>query len=228
MCFSASASFTTAVILAPVAALTLITAIRHDQRYLGFAVFPMFFGIQQALEGGLWLSIASGATATTYRYATGFLFFAYFFWPFWVPLSTYLVETKGSRKLIFLAFSVCGAALGLSLFIPLLFLDEPLPIQIIKHSINYNSPLIWDGIVARTPIRVVYAIIVCTPMLLSSIKPVRVFGALITLSVIGGFLVASYAFTSIWCFFAALISCYVFFIVRAASKGVPFGRPGAI
>ncbi|WP_319003898.1 DUF6629 family protein [Ruegeria profundi] len=228
MCFSASASFATAAVLMPVAAITLTTASRYNRKYLGFAVFPLFFGIQQALEGGLWLSLGQGGPETTHWFAIGFLFFAYFFWPFWVPLSAYFVEPKRHLKRIFLIFSLLGALLGAFLFAPLLFLDEPLPIHIVQHSIHYSSPLMWDSIMLRTLIRGVYAIIVCAPILLSSISAVRMFGFLTTLSVIGGFVVAHYAFTSIWCFAAAILSCYVLFIIREASKSVPTHRPNEI
>lgn len=209
----------------PVAAITLTTASRYNRKYLGFAVFPLFFGVQQALEGGLWLSLGRDAPETTHWFAIGFLFFAYFFWPFWVPLSAYFVETKRHLKRVFLIFSLFGALLGVSLFVPLLLQGEPLQIQIVRNSIHYSSPLIWDSIVQRTLVRGVYAIIVCAPILLSSISAVRVFGFLITLSVIGGFLVAHYAFTSIWCFAAAILSCYVLFIVREASNSVTVRRP---
>ncbi len=228
MCFSASASFAAAAVLAPVAAVTLTTALRGDRRYLGFAVFPLFFGIQQALEGGLWLSIGREDPQLMHWYAIGFLFFAYFLWPFWVPLSTSIVEPDRGRRRKFIVASVLGGLLGLSLFVPLLFLAEPLPIQIVKQSINYNSPLVWDGVVPKAVIRVVYAVIVCVPMLLSSVRPVRIFGALITISVIGGFLFAHYAFTSVWCFFAALLSCYVVFIVREASTATSGSRSAAM
>ena len=224
MCFSASASFATAAVLAPVAALTLTTAHRHDRRYLSFAAFPLFFGIQQVLEGRLWLSIATQDPETMHWFAIGFLFFAYLFWPLWVPLSTAFVEPERNRRRVFFAFFVIGALLGLSLFVPLLFLAEPLPVRIERHSIQYNAPIIWDDAVPRTLVRVAYAIIVCTPLLFSSIKAVRVFGVLITLSVIGGFLVAHYAFTSIWCFVAAILSCYIYFVVRDGSARVPEGR----
>ena len=57
MCFSAAASFATAAVLIPLGGYTLKTAWQKDQRYLGWASFPLFFGIQQALEGGVWLAL---------------------------------------------------------------------------------------------------------------------------------------------------------------------------
>ena len=47
MCFSASASFTTAVVLTPVGIYTVKTALQNDRRFLGFALFPLLFGVEE-------------------------------------------------------------------------------------------------------------------------------------------------------------------------------------
>jgi hypothetical protein len=218
MCFSATASFTTAATLMPVAAYTIGTAFKADKRYLGFAVFPLFFGIQQFLEGGLWLKIGQPDTARTHLYALGFLFFAYFVWPFLVPFAAFLVETRRNRRRVFLGLSIFGFLLGLSLFVPLLLNPDWVPLRIVKHSIDYNSRLIWEGIVPYTVIRVIYASIVCLPLLFSSEKHIRNFGVIITLSVIAGFAFAQYAFTSVWCFMAAILSIYLLIAMRGVSR----------
>ncbi len=218
MCFSATASFTTAAVLMPVAAYTIGTVLRTDRRYLGFAIFPLFFGIQQALEGGLWIEIAQSDPVQSHAYALGFLFFAYLVWPFLVPFSAFLIERHKNRKVVFLAMSVLGLLLGLSLFAPLLVNPDWVPLRVVKYSIDYNSRLIWEGVVPYSVIRVVYACIICLPLLFSSEKHIRIFGLIITLSVIAGFAFAHYAFTSVWCFMAAIVSIYVLFAVRFVSR----------
>ncbi|MCC1491460.1 DUF6629 family protein [Cognatishimia sp. F0-27] len=214
MCFSATASFTTATLLMPVAAYTIRTAWMADRRYLGFAVFPLFFGFQQFLEGGIWMTIGQPDAARLHLFALGFLFFAYFVWPFLVPFATWLVEARKNRRRIFLGLSAFGFLLGLSLFAPLMFHPDWVPLRIEKHSIDYNSRLIWEGIVPYTVIRIIYAGIVCLPLLLSSEKHIRIFGVIITLSVIAGFIFAQYAFTSVWCFMAAIVSSYLLLAMR--------------
>jgi len=218
MCFSATASFTTAAVLLPVAAYTIRSALKADRRYLGFAVFPLFFGIQQALEGGLWIKIAQSDPAQSHLLALGFLFFAYLVWPFLVPFATFLIEPRGKRRMAFLALGALGLLLGLSLFVPLIFNPDWVPLRIVNHSIDYNSRLIWEGIVPYSLIRVVYAGIVCLPLLLSSDKHIKIFGVIITLSVIAGFAFAHYAFTSVWCFMAAIVSAYLVFAMREVSR----------
>lgn len=218
MCFSATASFTAAAVLMPVAAYTIDTALKTDRRYLGFAIFPLFFGIQQVLEGGLWMKIEQAEPAQSHLYALGFLFFAYFVWPFLVPFAAFLIEPRRNPRRLFLALSAFGLLLGLSLFAPLLFNPDWVPLRIVKHSIDYNSQLIWEGVVPYSVIRVVYASIVCLPLLFSSEKHIRIFGVIITLSVIAGFAFAHYAFTSVWCFMAAIVSSYLLFVMRSVSR----------
>lgn len=218
MCFSATASFTAATVLMPVAAYTIGTAWKVDKRYLGFAVFPLFFGIQQFLEGGIWLGIAQPDAAIVHLYALGFLFFAYFVWPFLVPFAAFLIELDKARKRIFLGLSVFGFLLGVSLFVPLLFNPDWVPLRVVNHSIDYNSQLIWEGILPYAIIRVVYAGIVCLPLLWSSERQIRIFGVIITLSVIAGFAFAHYAFTSVWCFMAAIVSGYILVAMRSVSR----------
>ena len=218
MCFSATASFATAALLLPVATYTIRTALKTDRRYLGFAIFPLFFGIQQVLEGGLWIKIAQSDPVQSHVYALGFLFFAYLVWPFLVPFATFLVEPSRKRRMVFLALSALGLTLGLSLFMPLVFNPDWVPLRIVNYSIDYNSRLIWEGIVPYSIIRVVYASIVCQPLLFSSEKHIKIFGVIITLSVIAGFAFAHYAFTSVWCFMAAIVSIYLLFLMRAVSR----------
>ncbi|MHA6261841.1 DUF6629 family protein [Arenibacterium sp. CAU 1754] len=214
MCFSAEASFAASAILVPVGIYTLNTARTANTAYLAFASFPLFFGIQQAVEGWLWLTIPSQTPTATYLPAIGFLFFAYFLWPFLVPYATWRVEPDRMRRRVFAGFCLLGVFLGLSLFVPLLQGPKVLQVGLVKQSILYDPTLIWDGVVSRTVLRVVYAIAICVPMMLSSDRQVQIFGVLITLSVIGGFWFAAYAFTSIWCFFAALLSLYILVVVR--------------
>jgi len=170
------------------------------------------------LEGGLWIKIAQSDPAQSHLLALGFLFFAYLVWPFLVPFATFLIEPRGKRRMAFLALSALGLLLGLSLFVPLIFNPDWVPLRIVNHSIDYNSRLIWEGIVPYSLIRVVYAGIVCLPLLLSSDKHIKIFGVIITLSVIAGFAFAHYAFTSVWCFMAAIVSAYLVLAMREVSR----------
>ena len=201
-------------LLVPTGLWTLRSAWTQDRRLVGLASFPLLFGIQQASEGVLWRAIDRGDVAAQHGPALVFVFFAYLVWPALVPLAGTLAERDPGRRRLLAGLSAAGLALGLSLFVPLLIHGDWLGIGIAQASILYEPRLIWDGLVGHTPIRVVYAAIICGALLLSTDRNIRIFGGLITASVILGFVFAAYAFVSIWCFFAALISLWIVVVVR--------------
>lgn len=214
MCFSAPISFAVSAVLLPLGALTVNFALHNDRRYLALAAFPLLFGIQQAFEGWLWLALGGDHDIALQVPALGFLFFAYLLWPFLVPLAADRVEPSPARQRIFRGFALVGLLFGLSLYLPLLLRPDWLVVSISGQSILYEPVLIYDGYVSRTAVRVFYAIIVAIPLLFSSIASIRLFGILILLSVVVSALFFLYAFVSIWCFFAAVLSLYVIDVLK--------------
>ena len=55
MCFSATASFTTALVLIPVGVYCVNKATSLQKSYWLFALMPLMFGVQQFFEGVVWL-----------------------------------------------------------------------------------------------------------------------------------------------------------------------------
>jgi hypothetical protein len=214
MCFSATASFSAGAILFSVGVYCIKKALDTDKRYLTLAAIPFLFGIQQAFEGGLWLSMANPEGSTAMGMALGFLFFADFFWPFLIPLASALVEIKQWKRRVFLIFSLFGGLFGLSLYLPLLFNPEWLSIQIMQGSILYQLVQIYDAIIPKTGLRLIYIVTVTYPLLASSVNSIRSLGILLLISIVVSILFYSYVFVSVWCFFAAIISLYIFLIMR--------------
>ena len=217
MCFSATASFVAGALLIPAGCYTIDRARRRDPAYLPIASFPLLFGIQQIIEGTLWLAIGGTPGVEVTTAALGFLAFAYFLWPFLVPLAAATVEPRPARRRVFIGLTVMGFAFGASLYLPLLINADWLEVSVLHDSILYEPRLVYDSFAPRSAVRLAYALIVAIPLLLSSITGVRVFGALILISVVGSALAFGYAFVSVWCFFAALLSLCVIAIVR----GIP-------
>ena len=152
--------------------------------------------------------------------AKGFLFFAYFLWPFFVPLAALLVEKNEVRRVLFKVFGITGFLFGASLYVPLLLYPEWVSIVTVKGSILYQTVLIYDEFVSRTAVRVFYAIIVAVPLLFSTVTTLRKFGILIFVSVVVSAMFFAYAFVSIWCFFAAILSAYVVYIIYRETSSV--------
>ncbi len=218
MCYSSSASLVAGGVLIACSAITLPIAWRNSLSLLPLAGYPMFFGIQQIAEGFLWLDLEGYENSNDVLAAMVFLFFAYWFWPAWVPLSVAVAEPDPVRKRVHWVFTMFGLAGGALLYLPILLDPKILQIEFIHHSIRYSIPQVLSSETYRVMARVIYAVIVCAPLLLSSQSPLRVFGLLILISVLLGFSFASYAFTSIWCFLAAGLSVYMIVVLRSLTQ----------
>lgn len=213
MCFSATASFTASAMLVPAGLYCLNEARQMDKPYWLLAVIPLLFGIQQFIEGQLWLALATDNQAAEHLYALGFMFFSHFFWVFWVPLVCYALDEVVWRKRFFLALTAVGVMFGAAMYLPLLINESWLNIAIVKHSITYNARLIFDDVMGDTIPRLVYAFLVIMPLLMSSKKNLNTFGWLVTATIIGTAWFFSHAYVSTWCYFSAISSLYIVFVL---------------
>lgn len=209
MCFSATASFAIAGVLTPIAAYTVHAAQRHDPRWLGMAAFPAAFGLQQAIEGVVWLGLAAEADQIVAIAGRGFLFFSHFFWLAFVPFAVRLIEDNPARRRLLSVLTLAGTVFGLSIVVPALIWRDWLTIAITDGSIDYQTRLIYDGLVGRTPLRVVYALIILGALFASTHREILRFAALILASVLVTTVVWPAVFISVWCFFAAALSAWL-------------------
>jgi hypothetical protein len=222
MCFSAAASFTTSGLLLPVGILWLRKARKIKRGYEPIAAFPLLFGIQQAFEGLVWLSLGGNESIDGHTVALVYLFFAYVLWPFLVPLSAWRIEQGLVRRRLLLLLSLSGLAFGVLLYFPLLLDPDALQFRPVHSSIVYDTALVFDAMVPRSAGRVIYALLVAVPLILSGVRKVRFFGAIVLASMFLSALVFEYAFASVWCFFAALISVYIVQLMNALSARADF------
>lgn len=198
MCFSATASFTAAAILAP-AGLLAISKAKPKERL--FAAVPLIFAVQQAIEGIQWLFIGRGEICTPASY--GFLFFALLVWPILIPLATYLMEPDAKRKQQMVYFGVLGTAVAGCLLV--LTLMGQLSVTIYQNSIFYN--LGYSNLVLGT-LGLLYVISVSSSIR-SSHFWVRATGMVLIFSAALSSLLYTTTFTSTWCFFSAWVSLMV-------------------
>lgn len=196
MCFSASASFGAAGILALAGAATLSKARKPREWPLAFV--PLVFAAQQGIEGLLWLTLPSGHPAGR-PWATSFAVIALIVWPLLTPLAIGLVE--GVRKRQRLILAMMGPGLGVAGYAILDILDHPYMAWPAPHSLVYinDSPF---------PVFMMLAYLAATamPPLFSSNLAIKWFGVVVSLglAVTLGFFFVS--LVSVWCFFAALAS----------------------
>lgn len=213
MCFSATASFAAAAALIPSGLYTIIKARGTDPHHVPFAAFPLAFGVQQVFEGMVWLQMGGHTVLDQQAAALGFTFFSHFFWLLWVPLSVWVLERRKIRRRVNLVVILIGALFGASLYIPLHLYDGWLDVVLIQGSIEYKATLVYDGVLSRLGVRVIYAVLIVAPLIFCSERYIQLFGVLVAMTVAAAVLFYGYAFISVWCFFAAVLSLYLVFAV---------------
>lgn len=205
MCFSATADFASSAVLGAVGVATL-REVKHPRELL-FAVMPLLFGAHQFTEGFVWLglngtlsaAVAHGAGAAYVLYAQGLL-------PFLLPLSVLLLEPTRSKQRQMLGFVMLGGVLMLYMLWGLI--AYPLEISIMQHSIVY-----WNVVTTTTLVAALYVLATCGSLFFSGFSELIVLAWANFIGLLVVMMVKRYAFTSIWCAYAAAVSViiYVFF-----------------
>lgn len=219
MCFSAEASFVSAGILVPASIFALKKSVHMEHNYWVFAMFPVIFGLQQSLEGGVWLFLKVDSHLLQF-FTLSFLFFAMFFWPVWLPLSGYLTERTHSRRRLFFWLTIVGFIFGVSLYLPLLLEPERVSVSVVNLSIDYTVVTIYNAIVSLRTVTLVYAVIVLLPLLLSSDRDHKILGILIAIAGFVSWTFFDLVFVSVWCYFAAVISAYIIYLILRPTPGI--------
>ena len=200
MCFSATASLIagTALTILGVATLRLTT----QKTEAPFAAIPLLFGLQQLVEGVLWLSFKFDAPQLNIAMTYLFSMFSHVLWPIYVPFAIGFLETVAWRRKVIWAFQAIGLLVGLYLLY--LLIDFPVT-AVAEENIVYVSPHFY-----KLPVMFLYLAATCVSCFFSSHTTVRVFGALalILFGIAYGFF--TLALFSVWCFFAAVLSALIF------------------
>jgi hypothetical protein len=202
MCFSATASFTASAVLGVVGVATL----RHvrEPRALLFACVPLLFAVHQFSEGMVWLALEGrlGATAVDHSvflftlYAIGIL-------PLLMPVAVVLMEPPGWRRRVILA--LCGVGAVVFAWDMTGLVVAPTCAVIEQHSITYTNP-----ITSQMWVSLLYILATCGALLLSTHRVVRGYGVLNVIGLTIVHLVKGYAFASVWCFYAAVLSVVLY------------------
>jgi hypothetical protein len=212
MCFSAEASFVVGGVLVPAGVYCIYSAIVKKPSYLGLAVVPLCFGIQQISEGFVWHALDHGDSTDTRTPSLVFLFFALAFWPWWFSLATALMEPLPGRRWILVGLTVLTTVWFWVLYYPLLMGPASLLTTQVApghHSIQYlYENLAVYSYVDKMPLRVLYFLSVALPPLVGSENWGRIPGLVLGATAIAAAILYDYAFVSVWCFFAAVLAIY--------------------
>lgn len=217
MCVSATVSFTMGAVLLPLGVYSFQRAQQKAPSYTALSVFPLAFGIQQILEGIVWLTVDTPQTKLLYLAGYSYLFFSHLFWPAWAPYAVYRLEKRKNLKPVLLAFAVAGVIFGSLLYFPIP-LNHWVEIEIEKGSIRYDTTLLYHRWLPTEVVDFFYVAIVLPPFFIVKDRLIRIFGGLLILSLLIAFILYQYAFASVWCFFVALLSLFIVFVIYQRSK----------
>jgi len=201
MCFSATANFVGSGVLASVGAVTL-TRVKH-RRELLFASLPLLFAIHQFIEGFVWLGLDGILSqAVAHDMGAAFMLYAQGLLPFLLPLSVFLFEPTANSRNRMLPFLILGG--GTTLYILWALTAFPTEIYVKANTIVYMNQA-----TNNTAVGVLYVIATCGSLFFSKIKPMIIFGVANLVILLAVMAVKRYAFTSLWCAYAAVASVII-------------------
>ena len=214
MCFSAAANFVGSGALAAIGVVTL-TKVKH-RRELLFASLPTLFAVHQFIEGFVWLGLDGMLSpAVTHDMGAAFMLYAQGLLPFILPLSVLLFEPDAKSRKRMLPFLAVGVATALYILWALTAFQ--LQVYVRGDSIVYINPA-----TNNTAVAVLYVIATCGSLFFSKVKAMVIFGAANLIILLVVMEVKRYAFTSLWCAYAAIASLIILVYFWKSSSRRPF------
>jgi hypothetical protein len=201
MCFSATANFVGSTVLGAVGVVTL-TRVKH-RRELLFATLPTLFAIHQFIEGFVWLGL-DGILSSTVAHNMGaaFMLYAQGLLPFLLPLSVLLFEPDGKSRRRMLPFVALGG--GTTLYILWALTAYPLQVFVRGNSIVYINQA-----TNNTTVAILYVVATCGSLFFSKVRAMVIFGIANLAILVAVMAFKRYAFTSLWCAYAAIASVII-------------------
>jgi hypothetical protein len=214
MCFSATANFVGSAVLGAVGVVTL-TKVKH-RRELLFASLPVLFAIHQFIEGFVWLGLDGILSpAVAHDMGAAFMLYAQGLLPFLLPLSVLLFEADKTSRRQMLPFLVLGGAT--TLYILWALTAFPLQLYVKGNSIVYINQA-----TNNTAVAVLYVIATCGSLFFSKVRAMVLFGAANLAILLAVMEFKRYAFTSLWCAYAAVASVIILAYFWKSSGERPF------
>ena len=214
MCFSAAGSLALAGSLAAIGTAAVAKSDSGPQRV--FAAIPFLFAAQQAAEAVVWLTMGGGEDTATHQFAVkAFLAVALVIWPIWVAPALRAMERDSSRRRILTILSGFGAIVGISAIV-LLLRWQPTA-RIVGHSISYEYAG-SDNALLHYLLVAAYVATTITPFFVSTMQLSTSIGLTLIASLVAAALIQREALTSVWCFFAAIISGVVLLAVTREAR----------
>lgn len=203
MCFSATASFVGAGVIATIGVATL--GLVREWRQLPLALMPLIFALHQALEGMTWLALDGRAEAVLSSWDIHlWALIAWALWPVYAPWAVWLVERDARRRRLMLILLVLGGALAS--YMAYVALRAPISVAVVDGHLDQHFGIVFSTTLLAIP----YVLATCGAPILSSHLWVRAFGVANLAAMVIAAIVAVAAYASIWCALAAALSLLIF------------------
>jgi hypothetical protein len=191
-----------------------LTKVKH-RRELLFASLPALFAVHQFIEGFVWLGLDGILSPTvTHNMGAAFILFAQGLLPFIMPMSILLFEPDAKDRWRMVFFTVVGGGTALYMLWALTAYQSQVYVQ--GNSIVYMNP----G-TNHTALAVLYVVATCGSLFFSKVKNMVIFGAANLFVLLLVMAVKRYAFTSVWCAYAAVTSIVILAYFWKSSKERP-------
>src|SRR5271163_2810710 len=214
MCFSATANFVGSAVLGAIGIATL-TQVKH-RRELLFAALPTLFAVHQFIEGFVWLGLDGILpAAVTHDMGAAYMLYAQGLLPFLLPLSVLLFEADAKSRRRMLPFLAVGGAT--SLYILWALTAYPLQVYVRGNSIVYINQA-----TNNTAVAVLYVIATCGSLFFSKVRAMVIFGTANLVILLAVMEFKRYAFTSLWCAYAAVASVIILVYFWKSHAARPF------
>ncbi len=175
---------------------------------------PAMAGVQQYMEGHVWMGMNSGDSFMILWAAMVYIFFSWFMWPAWIPFGVYALEPPESRhKKVFFYFAVAGIVLGMVLFIPHLLNPDWVSVGINERSLSYEDTMFLDYLIPRWLTYAIYLFLIIVPPLMSTYLHVRLFGLTLIVVVAVVYIFLNYAYISFFCLLAGVATIHLIYVI---------------
>jgi len=212
MCFSAEVSFGAGAVITAMGVAALRKAETTPQKL--FAGIPLFFAVQQFTEGALWLTLddPSGSELNSWL-SHMFLFFAWVIWPAYIPFTMRQLETHTTRRNILTVFLIMGLMVSVLHIYHLIFHHVHAQAEgaHIRYLMDYQPKYPWV-------IGAFYFIAIVVSLFVSSAKRMIYLAVMVLTTFIITISFFQEHQISVWCFFAAVTSLMVLWVLDGMKK----------
>jgi hypothetical protein len=213
MCFSPTGDLVGGVAVVSIG----VDACRHLQRrfeYVAIAALPIALGLHQIDETFVWWWLQGHVSRGVGEVAMWiYLVFALVALPTAVPLMVYFFTPRTARRWRVVPFVVVGVVVS-AILLEAMLAGHPTA-RLGTYHLAYTIGLRHGIIIIGS-----YIVATCGPMLASSFRPMRWFGVANVIAVIVLALLCASGFTSLWCFYAAVVGAAIALHLRLEQRPV--------